>query len=109
MRGLEKESGVRFRMVMRLKGPDDEFCIFGSLQDLGRCLLFRASLWSREMARFRVHAVSHSGVRDLESTRENPCLCRWLEEPSQCGAAPGMSLDPSGPSVPLLEAKWPES
>lgn len=58
-------------------------------------------LWSAEMAQFRVHAASHSGVHDPESTQEKPCLCRWLGEPSQCGAAPGMSLDPSGPSVPL--------
>jgi hypothetical protein len=61
------------------------------------------------MARFRVHAASHSGVHDPESTREKPCLCSWLREPSQCGAAPGMSLDPSGPSAPVLEAKWPEN
>ena len=52
-----------------------------------------------------VQIASHSGVQDPESTREKPCPCRWLGEPSQRGAAPGMSLDPNGPSVPLLEAK----
>lgn len=57
------------------------------------------------MAQFRAHTARHSGVRGPESTREKPCLCRWLGESSQCVAAPGMSLDSSGPSVPLLEAK----
>lgn len=114
MRGREKDPGVWFRVVTGLKGPDDEFCILGPLE-VSRtwgdafCLeyLFGAERW----AQFRVHTASHSGVRDPESTREKPCLCRWLGEPSQCGAAPGMSLGPNGPSVPLLEAKWlgPES
>lgn len=103
VRGREKEPGVWFRIVMGIKGPEMNFVSWGLWKSpgLGEMPSVWSILWSAEMAQFRVHAASHSGVHDPESTREKPCLCRWLGEPSQCGAAPGMSLDPSGPSVPL--------